>query len=86
MDSQIASFKEKLDQEHTFPGKYRFKFIVPSEKVEEVERLLPIGKLSLRKSSNNKYTSLTLEKTVLSSDEVIEVYITVKSVEGVISL
>jgi len=85
-DPQIISFKEKLDQQHTFPGVYIFKFIVPSEKVADVENLLPVGKLSLKSSSNNKYTSLTLEKIVESSEEVIGVYMAVKSVEGVISL
>jgi len=86
MDPQIVSFKEKLEQEHTFPGAYIFKFIVPSEKVADVESLLPVGKLSLRSSSNNRYTSLTLEKIVESSEEVVDVYVTVKAVEGVISL
>lgn len=86
MDPHIISFKEKLEQQHEFPGQYIFKFIVPSEKVGEVKNLLPPGELSLRRSSNNTYTSLTFQRIVESSDEVIEVYLTVKSVEGVISL
>lgn len=86
MDPQIASFKEKLDQEHTFPGTYIFKFIAPSEKIHEVEALLPAGKSSFRKSSGNTYTSITLHAEVENSQEVIDVYLLVKGIEGVIAL
>lgn len=86
MDQQIVSFREKLEREHTFPGPYMFKFIVPSGRVQEVEELLPAGEISFRQSANNTYTSVTLQKIVASSEEIIEVYLAMKHIEGVIAL
>ena len=35
------AFKEKLENEHSFPGQYIFKFIVPIDKENEVLAILP---------------------------------------------
>lgn len=86
MDPSYSSFQEKLDQEHSFPGIYVFKFIAPSEKIDQVKELLPPGKLSFRRSSNNKYTSVTLQAQVMTSLEVVEVYLSMKDITGVIAL
>lgn len=86
MDQRFSSFQEKLEQEHEFPGIYIFKFIAPSDQIELVKQLLPPGKLSTRISSNNTYTSLTLEAQVETSREVVEVYLSMKDLHGVIAL
>lgn len=86
MDHRFSSFQEKLEQEHEFPGIYIFKFIAPSDKIEMVKELLPSGKLSSRQSSNNNYTSLTLKARVQSSQEVVEVYLSMQDIKGVIAL
>ena len=86
MSWDYNSFKEKVESEHDFPGIYLFKFIVPFSKKDEVLELLPKGNISFRGSSNNKYVSISLESKVDSSDQVIEIYKSVHSIEGLIAL
>ena len=86
MSWSITEFKEKLDAEHKFPGKYVFKFIVPVEKEDQVTGILPEGQLSKRSSKNQKYTSLTLIAQMGSSDEVVDIYQLAYKIEGIIAL
>jgi len=62
MSWSVEAFKEKLENEYSYPVVYIFKFIVPLEKKSELESILPDGEKSFRQSSKNKYTSLTLKK------------------------
>ncbi|MFY0687982.1 MAG: DUF493 family protein [Cyclobacteriaceae bacterium] len=86
MSWDSKSFREKLEAEHTFPGPYVFKFIVPLAKESEVTDLLPKGSLSARHSANKKYVSITLKTRLSSADEVVGVYEKAYLVEGIISL
>jgi len=86
MSWSVDGFKEKLDNEYSFPVVYVFKFIVPLEKKEQLEEVLPEGDISYRQSKTNKYVSLTLKKKVESSDEVIDVYTKAHHIEGIIAL
>ncbi|MDH5365984.1 MAG: DUF493 domain-containing protein [Cyclobacteriaceae bacterium] len=87
MDKQaIASFKEKLDSQHQWPDHYIFKFIVPSDKVAEVAKLFEGEELIEKASSKGKYKSITVKAFLQSSDEVIDIYIAAKKIEGIISL
>ena len=91
MDTEefYASLKQKLEDVHSYPTMYMYKFIVPSlsNKVELVTGLF--GKdanITSRQSSNGKFTSLTVRVTTLSSDEIIKKYQDVAAIEGVIML
>ena len=87
MDEQaVASFKEKLESEHTWPGTYVFKFIVPASKVGEVRTLLKDGEVIEKSSSKGTYKSITFKSHMKSSEEVIVLYIEAKKIEGIISL
>lgn len=86
MSWSIEGFREKLENEYTFPVVYIFKFIVPLDKQQELEAVLPDGERSYRQSKTNKYVSLTLKKRVESSVEVIEVYKSAYEIEGIIAL
>ena len=86
MSWDIDSFREKLAIEHSFPGNYIFKFIVPVEKEDEIFYLLPKGVTSTRKSSANTYISITCNAELNSPEDVIEVYLKANKVEGCIAL
>ncbi len=86
MSWDTDAFKEKIESEHSFPGTYVFKFIVPVGKKTEVTDLLPVGDISFRNSTNNSYVSITLKAHVSTSDEVVEVYERAYKVEGIIAL
>jgi uncharacterized protein len=79
-------FKEKLDNNHIWPSVYMFKFIVPSEKEEEINKLFPKNELKSRFSKNKKYISITAKIMMRSSDDVIQIYVKAHKVEGVIAL
>ncbi len=86
MSWDVKSFREKIEQQHSFPGTYIFKFIVPPDKKDEVVGYLPEGELTFRNSSNKKYISITLKSDVNHSDDIIRVYEKVHLVEGIIAL
>jgi hypothetical protein len=82
-------FKEKLEQEHTFPSVYMFKFIIPSDnkKMALVEALFSEeAEIHQKQSSSGKYISITSKQVVISSDEIIEVYKKAMTIEGLMAL
>lgn len=80
------SFKEKLDAVYVWPALYMFKFIVPNERVDDVKTLFPNHVSSEKQSEKGKYTSITFNMMMPSSEAVVGVYLKVKHVEGIIAL
>ena len=90
IDDFYAKFKEKVEQTHTFPCEYTFKFILPADP-SSIARLHRIfenanGGFSSRDSKNGKYTSLTVKAHVSDADDVIIYYRQVAEIEGVMML
>ena len=85
--SDEAKFKELLDNHYTWPAEYTFKFIV---KVDQVATVLNYFKddvkIDKRPSKKGNYISISITKTVTSSDEIISIYHQLESVEGIIKL
>jgi uncharacterized protein len=86
MSWDTEAFKEKLEQEHSFPGTYIFKFIVPTERTQQVERLVTEGKIGMRVSGKGNYTSVTIEKHIGQVDEIVDIYLEASKIEGCIAL
>lgn len=86
MSWNIESFREKLESEHTFPGLYLFKFIVPLERKDEVLKILPRGEVSMKESSRATYVSITLKAQVIESQQVIDIYSRAYQIEGIVAL
>lgn len=86
MDQFTDSFKEKLDNTHSFPTLYVFKFIVKPNQVEQVEKLFPKHEVLLKPSSGGKYVSTTIKIMAGSSQEIIDYYKEAATIEGIISL
>jgi uncharacterized protein len=82
----IANFKESLDKAYAWPSLYTFKFIVPAGLEADVQNLFPRHTNTARQSRNGKYTSLTFQMMMPSSDAVVSVYKTAASIEGLIAL
>ncbi|WP_310994122.1 DUF493 family protein [Aequorivita marina] len=82
--------KKQLEDDVTWPAPYLFKFIVPAdlEKIAEIEAIFDKtdAEVSTRNSSKGTYTSVSIKVTMGSPDAVIEKYLEVSKVEGVISL
>jgi len=82
----VKSFGEKLDKVYAWPALYTFKFIVKSGQEADVQKLFPRHTNSIKSSKNGKYTSLTFQMMMPSSEAVISVYKLAATVEGLIAL
>ncbi|WGH76634.1 DUF493 family protein [Tenacibaculum tangerinum] len=85
-----SKLKSQLEDTTTFPAKYLYKFIVPTDgnQVQEVQDLFNNGGavINTKKSKTGKYVSVSIHLTVKSSDEVISYYKKAESIKGIISL
>jgi len=94
MDKKTEEFynrlREELNNTSTWPGEYLYKFIVPTDpkKVEEVENTFDnMGAvIQTTKSKTGKYTSISINVMMESPESVVEKYIEVSNIEGIISL
>ncbi|QIE60811.1 DUF493 domain-containing protein [Rasiella rasia] len=82
--------REQLEGDTQWPSPYLYKFIVPAsnEKIAEIEAIFDgsNAEINTRDSSKGTYTSVSIKVTMASPDAVIEKYLQVSEVEGVISL
>ena len=82
--------KEELRKTTAWPSKYLYKFIIPSdeEKKQAIEDVFNHSGavITTKKSSNGRYTSISVMVHLKNPDEVIAYYKKVNAIEGVISL
>jgi putative lipoic acid-binding regulatory protein len=94
MDKKTEEFyirlKAELDNSNEWPAKYLFKFIVPTvnDNVELVEDAFNrIGAVIVTtKSKTGKFTSVSVDVMMESSQQIIDKYLEVSTIEGIISL
>jgi putative lipoic acid-binding regulatory protein len=94
MDKKSQEFFDRLRTElqtsTEWPSLYLFKFIVPTdrEKIEAVENAFNgLGAvITTNKSKNGTYTAVSVNVQMESPDHVIEKYLAVYEIEGIISL
>lgn len=87
MDSDpFASFREKLNQEYSWPALYMFKFIAPAGRRSDIEKLFPGENLHYRQSGKGNYISITVTLRMTSADTVIALYRKAASIPGLIAL
>jgi putative lipoic acid-binding regulatory protein len=79
-------FKALLDENHSWPDYYHFKFIVKAKQKQELLDLFPDAHIEEKDSAKGNYVSLTVRVLVKSSQEVIAIYKSAKTIEGIISL
>ena len=94
MDKNTQEFydrlKAELDSSTTWPSSYLYKFIVPSVndnilRVEEAFNCMG-AVIKTTKSKTGKFTSISVDVTMNDSQSVIDKYIEVSTIEGIISL
>lgn len=93
MDKKTVEFynrlRESLNTTTTWPSEYLYKFIVPTEieKINFVENTFNnMGAVIVTKQSKTaKFTSVSINVMMNNPDKVIEKYLEVASVEGIIS-
>jgi len=80
------NFKEKLEEQYSWPALYMFKFIVPKGQEEKVKLLFPSNEVTMKASKQGNYISVTAKVMAGSSDEIIRIYEEAYLIEGIISL
>lgn len=82
--------REQLQGDTAWPALYLYKFVIPAsnEKTAELRAIFDNtdAAITTRDSSGGKYTSISVKVTLDSPDAVIEKYLEVSKIEGVISL
>ena len=94
MDKKTEEFyvrlKDELDKSNTWPAEYLYKFIVPSEnhKIAQIESAFDqMGAvIKTTQSKNGNFTSISVNVTMAGSQEIVDKYIAVSTIEGIISL
>ena len=85
-DDKYRTLRSKLEVFHAWPHPYLFKFIVPRERLGELEAIFDGWDYTTRSSRKGSWISLSCERTMESSDAVIEVDRRVDSIEGAFAL
>ncbi len=93
MDKKTKEFynrlKEELANTSSWPSEYLYKFIVPTDevKVKSVEDAFDnMGAVIVtKKSKTEKFTSISVNLTMENPEKVVEKYLEVSKVEGIIS-
>ncbi len=93
MDNRTQFYKKlkkKLKQDTSFPTKYLFKFIVPTDedKISQIENLFNYEGAVINKTSSKtgKYTSVSIHVVMKKADHIIIKYMEAEKIEGIISL
>jgi putative lipoic acid-binding regulatory protein len=94
MDKDTKEFYERLKIElnnsNTWPAEYLFKFIVPTdqEKIEKVENAFnSMGAvIETKHSKTGKYTSISIDVQMPNAQKIIDKYLELSTVKGIISL
>lgn len=89
-DEFYKNFKEKLEETHTFPCDYMFKYIVPSDEstIAQLYAIFngPKVSFSSRPSKTGKYTSFTIKVPVNDADDIILYYREASKIKGIVML
>lgn len=94
MDKKTEEFyirlKEELNNSNVWPAQYLFKFIVPTaaDNISKVENAFnDMGAIIVtKKSSAGKFTSISVDVLMESAQQIIDKYLEVSTIEGIISL
>ena len=85
-----ARLKVELDMSNTWPALYLFKFIVPTvaDNVVRVEQAFDCmgAVIKTRKSKTGKFTSVSVDAQIKDSQEIIDKYLEVTTIKGIVSL
>ncbi|RZK04148.1 MAG: DUF493 family protein, partial [Flavobacterium sp.] len=82
--------KTELDNSNTWPAEYLFKFIVPTDeqKIEAIKNAFNCmgAVIKTSQSKTAKFTSLSVDVQMKSAQEIVDKYIEVSTIEGIVSL
>ncbi|HQV99838.1 MAG TPA: DUF493 domain-containing protein [Bacteroidia bacterium] len=85
---QFESLRVELNRTKNWPLVYMFKFIFPADSKKQAlveSKFSDDSVISQNTSANGKYISITVKEVMLDADSIINKYIEVSEIEGVMS-
>ncbi len=90
IEAFYSRLKTQLEETTTWPALYLYKFIVPADphKISQIEVIFDLLKaeINTRDSAKGNFTSVSIKAQMESPEAVIQKYLEVSNIEGVISL
>lgn len=90
MDTEkFNELRKKLDETQSYPSVYMFKFIMDAEhrKIALVENLFSENaEIYTKESDKGKYISITVKEVMMSTEEIIGIYMRASEIKGVMYL
>lgn len=88
-EEKFNDLKKKLNETQTYPTVYMFKFIMEAEhrKIALVENMFSENaEIYTKDSDKGNYISITITEVMMSTDEIIAIYIKASEIKGVMLL
>lgn len=79
-------FRALLDETYQWPDYYEFKFIVKDADKKQVLDILENFQITEHPSKKGTYVSINARKLIHQTDEVIDIYVKMSPLKGVMSL
>ncbi len=87
-NEQFDSLRTELNKTKTWPIVYMFKFIFPADSKKQAlveSKFSDDSVITQNVSANGKYISITVKEVMLDADSIINKYIEVGAIEGVMA-
>ena len=88
-DAKKEQLRAQLNDTHTWPCVFKFKFIMPSKPENEATLRAIFGQgaqFQVRDSKNGNYRAVTVDETVSGPDDIFARYEAASSIPGILSL
>jgi hypothetical protein len=85
-DQQFQKFRDLLDQSYQWPDYYEFKFIVKIDDKAQILNKLVGYTIVETPSKKGNYIAISARKLMTSTQEVLDVYVVMSTIKGIISL
>jgi uncharacterized protein len=88
-EDKFNDLRKKLDETQSYPSVYMFKFIMDADnrKIALVENMFSENaEMYTKESDKGKYISITIKEVMMSTEEIIGIYIKASEIKGVMLL
>jgi uncharacterized protein len=87
-NDHFDGLRKELNKTKTWPIVYMFKFIFPADSKKQAlveSKFSNSSVITKQESANGKYISITIKEVMLDADSIINKYIEVSQIEGVMA-
>lgn len=85
---KYENLRRELEKSESWPQVYMFKFIIPAENKNLAlvrSKFTDQSVITQKESANGKYLSITVKEVMLNADSVIDKYIEMEKIDGLMA-